>query len=276
MISKGELIHYYSEVSDYILPYLKDRPQSLNRFPNGIESTNFYQKDIDLDKSPKWLKTEKVYSDSNDKQIDYLICNDKETLIYMVNLGCIDFNPWNSTIKNLENPDWMVIDIDPDDDNFEEVIKTALMVREVLDNLEVESYCKTSGATGMHVYVPLGGKYNYESVKIFAQIIAREIQSKLPETTTLERSIKKRNHKIYIDYLQNRKGQTIAAPYSVRPHAGATVSTPLEWSEVQLKMRPRDFTIKNALKRFERKGDLWKPVLGPGIDIIKVIEKYNS
>ena len=276
MISKGELIHYYSEVSDYILPYLKDRPQSLNRFPNGIESTNFYQKDIDLDKSPKWLKTEKVYSDSNDKQIDYLICNDKETLIYMVNLGCIDFNPWNSTIKNLENPDWMVIDIDPDDDNFEEVIKTALMVREVLDNLEVESYCKTSGATGMHVYVPLGGKYNYESVKIFAQIIAREIQSKLPETTTLERSIKKRNHKIYIDYLQNRKGQTIAAPYSVRPHAGATVSTPLEWSEVQLKMRPSDFTIKNALKRFERKGDLWKPVLGAGIDIIKVIEKYNS
>ena len=276
MISKGELIHYYSEVSNYILPYLKDRPQSLNRFPNGIESTNFYQKDINLDKSPKWLKTEKVYSDSNDKQIDYLICNDKETLIYMVNLGCIDFNPWNSTIKNLENPDWMVIDIDPDDDNFEEVIKTALMVREVLDNLEVESYCKTSGATGMHVYVPLGGKYNYESVKIFAQIIAREIQSKLPETTTLERSIKKRNHKIYIDYLQNRKGQTIAAPYSVRPHAGATVSTPLEWSEVQLKMRPSDFTIKNALKRFERKGDLWKPVLGPGIDIIKVIEKYNS
>ncbi|SHG30891.1 ATP-dependent DNA ligase LigD phosphoesterase module /ATP-dependent DNA ligase LigD polymerase module [Flavobacterium micromati] len=275
-ISKGELIHYYSEVAEFILPYLKNRPESLNRFPNGISSTSFYQKDFDTSKVPSWLLTEKIVSDSNSSEIDYLICNDKETLIYMVNLGCIDFNPWNSTIKNLENPDWIVIDIDPSTDNFEEVIETALVVRAVLENLNVESYCKTSGASGMHVYVPLGGKYSYESVKLFAQLIAREVQIKLPETTTLERSIKKRNQKIYIDYLQNRKGQTIAAPYSVRPKRGATVSTPLDWSEVHSKLRPSDFTIKNALNRFEKKGDLWKPVLGSGIDLQKVIEKYNS
>ncbi|MCG9790873.1 DNA ligase D [Flavobacterium algicola] len=275
-ISKGEIIHYYSEITELILPYLKDRPESLNRFPNGIDSPNFYQKDIDTDKVPSWLATQKIVSDSNKSEIDYLICNDKETLIYMVNLGCIDFNPWNSTIQNLDKPDWMVIDIDPDNDNFQEVIETALKVREVLDNLEVESYCKTSGASGMHVYVPLAGKYSYESVKIFANIVAREVQSGLPDITTLNRSIKKRNHKIYIDYLQNRKGQTIAAPYSVRPHVRATVSTPLEWSELNNTLRPSNFTIKNVLKRFEKKGDIWKPVLGDGIDMKSIIEKYNA
>ncbi len=275
-ITKGELIHYYSEVSELILPYLQNRPQSLNRFPNGINGSSFYQKDLDTQKVPSWLLTHKIFSESNNKEIDYLICNDKETLIYMINLGCIDINPWNSTIQDLDFPDWIVIDIDPDTLNFEEVVTTALTIRKVLDNLEVDSYCKTSGASGMHVYIPLGAKYNYETVKLFAQIIAREVQGLLPDTTTLERSIKNRNHKIYIDYLQNRKGQTIAAPYSVRPTKDATVSTPLEWSEVNTKLKPTDFTIKNALQRFEKKGDIWKPVLDPGVDISKVLEKYNS
>ena len=275
-LSKGEIIHYYSEVADMIIPYLKDRPQSLNRFPNGINNLNFYQKDFDTKKMPEWFKTEKIYSESNAKEIDYLICNNKETLIYMVNLGCIDFNPWNSRIQNLNKPDWMVIDIDPSTNNFEEVIQTALMVRTVLDKLEVTSYCKTSGASGMHVYVPLGGIYEYQSVKIFANLIAREVQVNLPELTTLERSIKKRTLKIYIDYLQNRIGQTIAAPYSLRPVKGATISTPLKWEELNSKMKPTDFTIKNALKRFNAVGDIWKPVLGQGIDLLKVIANYEN
>lgn len=274
-VSKGEIIHYYSEVAEFILPYLKDRPQSLNRFPNGINSSSFYQKDFDTQKIPSWLTTKKVQSDGDKAEIDYLICNDKETLIYMVNLGCIDFNPWNSTIQNLDNPDWIVIDIDPDKDDFEEVIITALAVRKVLENLEVESYCKTSGASGMHVYIPLAATYNYESVKLFAQLIARDVQTQLPDITTLERSIKKRNHKIYIDYLQNRRGQTIAAPYCIRPVKGATVSTPLDWSEVHAKLRPTDFTIKNVKSRFDKKGDIWKPVLGKGIDINKIIANYR-
>lgn len=275
-LSKGEIIHYYSEVAALILPYLKDRPQSLNRFPNGINNSSFYQKDFDTERMPEWLRTEKIYSDSNSKEIDYLVCNDKETLIYMVNLGCIDFNPWNSRIQNLNKPDWMVIDIDPSTNNFEEVIQTALMVRTVLDKFEIISYCKTSGASGIHVYVPLGGLYDYDSVKSFANLVAREVQINLPEITTLERSIKKRNFKIYIDYLQNRAGQTIAAPYSLRPVKGATISTPLEWDEVHLKMRPSDFTVKNALKRFNTVGDIWKPVLGPGIDLLKVISNYEN
>ena len=275
-ITKGEIVQYYNEVADFILPYLKDRPQSMNRFPNGINAPGFYQKDVDVEKIPSWLKTKKVFSESNEEYLNYLICNDKATLLYMANLGCIEMNPWNSTIKHIENPDWLVIDIDPDNDNFEEVVQTALTVKEILDELETECYCKTSGASGLHVYIPLGAQYDYDSIKILGELLATEIQSRLPKITSLERSIKKRNHKIYIDYLQNRRGQTLAAPYSVRPKPGATVSTPLEWDEVNSKLHPSQFTIKNALKRFEKKGDLWKPVLGKGANIKKILHKLEN
>lgn len=275
-ITKGEIVHYYNEVAHFILPYLKDRPQSMNRFPNGINAPGFYQKDVDVEKIPSWLKTKKIFSESNEEYLNYLICNDKATLLYMANLGCIEMNPWNSTIKHVENPDWLVIDIDPEKDNFEEVVKTALTVKEVLDELETDCYCKTSGATGLHVYIPLGAQYDYDSIKILGELLATEIHSRLPKTTSLERSIKKRNHKIYIDYLQNRRGQTLAAPYSVRPKTGATVSTPLEWSEVNAKLHPSLFTIKNVLKRFEKKGDLWKPVLGKGANIKKILQKLED
>jgi bifunctional non-homologous end joining protein LigD len=275
-ITKGAIIQYYDEVTDLILPYLKDRPQSMNRFPNGIEAPHFYQKDLDLEKVPDWLKTQKIYSESNDDKLDYLICNNKATLLYMANLGCIDINPWNSTIRHLENPDWLVIDIDPANDKFEEVVQTALAVKEVMDELETECFCKTSGASGLHIYIPLGAKYDYDSIKILAQLIAKEVQEKLPQITTVERSIKKRNGKIYVDYLQNRRGQTIAAPYSVRPVPGAQVSTPLEWSEVTKKLHPSQFTIKNVLKRFEKKGDLWTGVLGKGANIKKILQKFEQ
>lgn len=275
-ITKGEIVQYYNEVSSLILPYLKDRPESMNRFPNGIAGPSFYQKDVDVDKIPTWLKTEKVYSESNDAEIDYLICNDKETLLYMANLGCIEMNPWNSTIKNIENPDWLVIDLDPSTDDFSPVIETALVVKEVLDELETECLCKTSGASGLHIYIPLGGKYDYDSIKILGELIANEVHSRIPDITSVERSIKKRNNKLYIDFLQNRRGQTLAAPYSARPKPGATVSTPLEWSEVNKKLHPSQFNIKNAMKRFEKKGDLWQPVLSKGADIKKIIEKLEE
>lgn len=275
-ITKGEIVQYYNEVADLILPYLKHRPQSMNRFPNGIDAPSFYQKDVDEDKIPSWIKTKKIYSESNDEHLNYLICNDKATLLYMANLGCIDINPWNSTIKHIENPDWLVIDIDPSNDKFKEVVQTALTVKEVMDELETECYCKTSGASGLHVYIPLGAKYDYDSIKILAELIASEVQKRLPEITSLERSIKKRNNKIYVDYLQNRRGQTLAAPYSVRPVPGAQVSTPLEWSEVTAKLHPSQFTIKNVLQRFEKKGDLWEPVLGKGANIKKIMHKLEN
>lgn len=276
-ITKGDVIQYYNEVAPLILPYLKDRPESMNRFPNGIDSPSFYQKDIDLDKTPKWLKTKKIFSESNDADVNYLICNDKETLLYMANLGCIEMNPWNSTIKHIQNPDWLVIDLDPATENdFPIVVQTALVVKEVMDELDTECLCKTSGATGLHIYIPLGAQYDYDSIKILAELIAKEVHARLPKITSIERSIKKRKNKLYIDFLQNRRGQTLAAPYSVRPKPGATVSTPLEWSEVTEKLHPSQFTIKNVLGRFEKKGDLWKPVLSKGANIKKIILKLEE
>ncbi|MCP2025508.1 bifunctional non-homologous end joining protein LigD [Flavobacterium sp. HSC-32F16] len=276
-ITKGDIIQYYNEAAPLILPYLKDRPESMNRFPNGIDSPGFYQKDIDVDKTPKWLKTKKIFSESNDADVNYLICNDKETLLYMANLGCIEINPWNSTIKNIQNPDWLVIDLDPaKEDDFKTVVETALVVKEVLDELETECLCKTSGASGLHIFIPLGAQYDYDSIKILAELIAKEVHTRLPKTTSIERSIKKRKNKLYIDFLQNRRGQTLAAPYSVRPKPGATVSTPLEWNEVNEKLHPSQFTIKNVLQRFEKKGDLWKPVLSKGANIKKIIKKLEE
>ena len=275
-ITKGDIVHYYEAVADLMLPYLKDRPQSMNRFPNGINGPSFYQKDVDVDKIPSWLKTQKVYSESNQTEINYLICNDKATLLYMANLGCIDINPWNSTIKHIDKPDWIVIDIDPEKEEFHEVVRTALTVKEVMDELDTDCYCKTSGATGLHVYIPLGAKYDYDVAKILAELIAREVHQRLPHTTSLERTVKKRSHKIYIDFLQNRSGQTLAAPYSVRPKPGATVSTPLEWSEINASLSPSHFTIRNVLKRFEQKGDIWKPVLGKGVNIESILKKIEA
>lgn len=276
-ITKGDVINYYNEVAEIMLPYLKDRPQNMNRFPNGINGISFYNKDVDVEKIPSWLQTRKIFSESNDDYIDYLLCNDRQTLLYMANLGCIEINPWNSRVQSIQRPDWVVMDLDPSKkDDFREVVRTALMVKEVLDEIGAPCYCKTSGATGLHVYIPLSAKYDYDTVKLFAQLIAQKVNERLPDTTSIVRSVEKRENKIYIDYLQNRFGQTLAAPYSVRPKPGATVSTPLEWSELNEKLSPSMFTIRNMLKRLETKGDLWKPVIGEGINIEAIIEKLSE
>ena len=274
-ITKGDLVSYYKDISAFILPYLKDRPQSLNRFPNGIKGASFYQKDINRDIVPAWLKTENIYSESNKANIDYLICNDQATLIYMANLGCIEINPWNSRITNITNPDWLVVDLDPEDISFKEVVKAALETKKVCDSMEIDCYCKTSGATGLHIYVPLAAKYDYEIARNFANLIAKKVNAALPDTTSLLRVPQKRKKKVYLDFLQNSKGQTLAAAYSVRPKPGATVSTPLEWKEVNDKLDPTLFTIKTIFKRLDKKGDLWKSVLGKGADIKKVLGKMQ-
>ena len=275
-ITKGELVKYYAEVTPFILPYLKDRPQSLHRFPNGIKDFGFFQKDLDTNVIPEWVRTEKVYSDFNKENLDYLICNDKETLMYMANLGCIEVNPWNSQLATLMKPSWMVIDLDPEDIAFSEVVKVAITTRQVLESFGIEGYCKTSGATGLHIFAPLANKYEYEVVRNFAQLIATRINSLLPEITSIIRQPKLRQKRVYIDYLQNSKGQTLAAPYGVRPRPGATVSTPLDWSEVNAKLDPKAFTIKTIFKRLDKKGDLWKPVIGKGNDLAKALKKLEG
>ncbi|KFF10777.1 ATP-dependent DNA ligase [Chryseobacterium soli] len=276
-ITKGDVVEYYQSVAEYILPYLKNRPLSLNRFPNGIEESGFYQKDAG-ENIPDWIKTTKVFSESTDKYIDYILCNDKATLAYLNNLGCIDLNPWNSSLPDLEHPDYLVLDLDPSKKNtFDEVIETALKVNEVLQSVKVKGYCKTSGSTGIHIYIPMGGTYDFDQVKDFAHILMKQVNEKLPKTTTLERSLQKRDDKkIYLDYLQNRSGQTLASVYSIRPKEGASVSMPLEWEELKPGLLPINFTIHNALERIKEKGDLFKPVLGKGIDMIKALELLQN
>jgi bifunctional non-homologous end joining protein LigD len=257
-----------------MLPYLQDRPESLHRYPNGIAGESFYQKD--LENHPTWVKTTLIHSDSAGKDIEYVLANDEATILYLINLGCIELNPWNSRIAHLENPDWAVIDLDPEDIGFDAVIESARAVHAVLDELGVPSYPKTSGATGIHIYIPMEAKYDYDQVKMFAQLIAQLAQTRVPKITSLERSPVKRQGKVYLDYLQNRHGQTLAAAYSVRPQPGATVSMPLDWSEVEPGLTPQQFTIHNAHERFNRDAHLWRPVIGPGINLKAVLNSLQS
>lgn len=272
-ITKGMVIDYYQSMAKYILPHLKDRPQSLNRFPNGINGMSFYQKDA-ADETPSWIPTQEVFSESTDKYIDYIVCNDKAALAYLNNLGCIEMNPWISKISNMDKPSYLVLDLDPSDNNtFDDVIETAQAVKYILDQGKIEGYPKTSGSTGIHIYIPMNGNYTYDEVKDFGHVLMQMVQIKLPKLTTLERSLQKRDkNKIYLDYLQNRRGQTLASVYSLRPKKDATVSMPLAWEEVKSGLKPADFNIFNALKRVEEKGDLFKPVLGKGVDILKAIK----
>ena len=273
--TKGDMIDHYEKIADYILPHLKGRALSLKRNPNGIKDKGFYHKDAG-ENVPAYVDVFKVKSGSNDKIIDYIVCNNKATLLYVANLGCIEMNPWNSTDKKPDHPTWMVIDIDPSVKNkFTEVVDTALVAKSIFDKAGIRSYCKTSGASGLHVYVPLKNKYEYATVRDFAHIIASLVQEQLPDTTTLERSLSKRGSKIYVDYLQNSGGQTLASVYSLRPVPGATVSTPLEWKEVNHKLSPKKFTIGNILSRIKKKGDLFLPVLNESNSIEKALKSLN-
>ncbi|WP_026451246.1 DNA ligase D [Aequorivita capsosiphonis] len=272
--TKYDLIDYYLNISEVILPYLIDRPQNLNRHPNGINKPSFYQKDNDT--LPDWVETVKIYSESSKKEIDYLLCQNEATLLYMANLGCIEINPWNATIGNLENPTYTVIDIDPSEKNtFEEVIEVALAAKEVLDLAKIKGFVKTSGSSGIHIYIPLGGEYAFDEARDFTKLLCYYIQEKLPKLTSMERAVKSRKGKIYLDFLQNRRGQTLAAPYCVRPKPGATVSAPLSWKEVKPGLQLLDFTIKTMPDRIEQMGDWFKPVLGKGMDMEAAIDNLS-
>lgn len=275
-ITKGMMIDYYQAIADYILPYLKDRPQSLKRNPNGIRDNGFFHKDAG-EQAPDWVKSFEVHSASSNKEIDYIICNDKQTLAYLNNLGCIELNPWHSTIKKPDHPDYLIIDIDPSEkNNFNQVIDAANAFKELLDSVKTPCFCKTSGASGLHIYLPMKKKYTYDEVKDFAHVLCSMVHEKIPTFTTLERSLKKRgNKKIYLDYLQNRKSQTIASVFSLRPKEEATVSMPLQWKEVKHGLLPTDFTIHNALKEIPKRAKLFLGILGPATNINKCLEAFQ-
>lgn len=271
-ITKRDMFNYYYQVAEYILPYLKDRPQSLNRFPNGIHGASFYQKDV-KGKAPNWMKTF-PYTTSEGEKKEYLVGENEATLLWMASLGCIEMNPWFSRVETPDNPDYCIIDLDPDENTFDQVIQAALAIKEVLDEVDVPCFCKTSGSTGMHVYIPLKAKVSYDQSQLFAKLIVNIIHEQLPEFTSLERVVKKRKGKMYLDFLQNRPGATIACPYSLRPKPGATVSMPLPWEEVKQGLRMKDFTIRNAVDRVRSEGDPFKGVLEKGIDLENTLERF--
>jgi bifunctional non-homologous end joining protein LigD len=274
-ITKRDMLNYYYQVAPYILPYLKDRPQSMNRHPNGINGESFYYKDV-TGKAPDWITTFKYTSDADNRERNYLVAKDEASLLYMASLGCIEMNPWHSRVQSEDYPDWCIIDLDPAKNTFDQVIEAAQVTKAVLDGMGVPSYPKTSGSTGIHVYIPLGAKYTYDQSKEFARVIARLVHEELPDYTSIERAVKDRKGKMYIDFLQNRAQATVSAPYSLRPKPGATVSMPLHWPEVKKGLTMKDFTIYNALERIKSEGDIFKSVLGKGIDLNKVIKQFNK
>jgi len=273
--TKGDVIDYYDRIADTLLPYLKDRPQNLHRHPNGIDGKSFFHKNIETD-LPSFVETVEVWSESNKKNIRYIACNNKETLLYLANLGCIELNPWNSRVQSLDKPDYMILDLDPNGRSFDDLLRVANEVHDVLLQVSEEHYPKTSGKSGLHIVVPLGGRYLYDDVRNFAELIMRMVHARLPEITSVERNPKKRKGKIYLDYLQNRFGQTLACAYSLRPYPGATVSTPLEWSEVKKGLTPARFTIQTIQSRLKEKGDIWKPTLEHRVDLEEALRRLEG
>lgn len=269
--TKGDLFEYYTEMAEYILPYLDGRPISMNRMPNGIKGPSFFQKNNEH--LPDWVPSADIFSDSNNEDLHWIVGGQLDTLLYVTQLGSIEINPWNSRIGQLDKPDWIVIDLDPEGVTFNDVIDVAKTVHEVTTEWGIPTYPKTSGKTGIHIYIPMGAKYTYEQAKNLAHLIVLEVNKRQPKITSVERNPEKRKHRIYLDFLQNREGQTLAAPYSVRPTPEASVSMPLHWDEVKKGLDPMDFTIKNAAKRLKRTGDLWKPVMGKGVDLGKILKK---
>ena len=253
--TKRDLIAYYDSVAPFLLPHLKDRPLSLKRYPNGIHEQYFFQKDSPAS-FPDWLRFETI------EDTRFVLADDRAALLYLANLGCIDQNPFMSRVGTLENPDWILIDLDPQECHFDRIVEAALLVRKQLDILELAGYPKTTGGDGLHIYVPVEPHYSYEETKSFAEVIARTLAAERSDLFTTPRSVAKRQKgRVYFDYLQNGAGKTIAAPYVARAYDGAPVATPLRWDEVRIGLYPTQFTIRNAAQRFEALGDLFIDVL---------------
>jgi bifunctional non-homologous end joining protein LigD len=272
--TKGDLIGYYETVAPLLLPYPRDRPLVLTRYPDGITGKSFFQKDAPAF-APKWVRTERIYSKDAGREIDYFIVNDVETLCYVANLGTIPLHLWGSRLGSLERPDWLVLDLDPKGAPFADVVTVARELHRLLEDLELPSYAKTSGATGLHILVPLGARYTYEEARTFARLLALLGVDAVPEISTVARPLGARGGKVYIDFGQNGHGRTIVAPFSLRPLPGAPASCPLLWSEVTARLDPKRFTLKTLPGRFEKMADPLAPVLAGSVDIAAAVERIQ-
>ena len=239
----------------------------LTRFPDGIEGKSFYQKDAPAF-APDWIRTVSIWSEDTQREIRYFVCDSVEALLYIANMGTIPLHLWASRVDSLERPDWCVLDLDPKDAPFSDVITVANVIHELCEAVSLPDFVKTTGKTGLHILLPLGRQCTYEQSRTLGELLARLVIRELPKITTITRQVQRRGAKVYIDYLQNRHGQTIVAPFSVRPLPGATVSMPLEWKEVNAKLDPTDYTIRTAPERMaKKKKDPVVPVLAEVPDL---------
>jgi bifunctional non-homologous end joining protein LigD len=271
--TKGDLIEYYRAISPWLLPYLRDRPLVMTRYPDGIRGKNFFQKDAPLG-TPEWVRTESIWSEDTQRDIDYFICNDLETLLHLANLATIPLHLWASRLESIDRPDWSILDLDPKGAPFTQVVEVAIAAKVLCDDIGMPCFAKTSGSSGMHVLLPLGGQCSFEQAKQLAEVMARVLVAELPKLATVERVISERGGKIYVDFLQNGHGKLLVSPFCVRPVEGARVSMPLRWSEVTAKLDPKQFTIRTAVARMEKLGeDPLRPVVTTQPKLAAVLAK---
>ncbi|HET9011277.1 MAG TPA: non-homologous end-joining DNA ligase [Gemmatimonadaceae bacterium] len=271
--TKGDLVEYYRAIAPWMLPYLRNRPVVLTRFPDGIDGKSFYQKDAP-EFAPAWMRVERIWSEETQREIRYFVCDDVESVLYIANMGSIPLHIWASRVGMLEQPDWCVIDLDPKDAPFSDVVRTARVLHRICEAAALPNFVKTTGKTGLHILIPLGQQCTYAQSRMLGELLARLVLRELGDIATITRQVTRRGEKVYLDYLQNRHGQTIVAPFSVRPLPGATVSMPLTWDEVDDGLDPRNYTIRNALARMERLGaDPVLPVLELRPDLAGVLHR---
>jgi bifunctional non-homologous end joining protein LigD len=272
LYTKGDLIQYYIEVAPYLLPLLQDRPLSLTRYPDGINGKWFYQKNKPAH-APRWIPSF-LWRSGKGKVTNYILCNNLETLVWLANQACIEIHPWFSRYDAVDYPDVAVFDLDPMDPlTFDDAREVAILIKGVLDELNIRAVPKTSGATGIHIYVPILRKFTYKEVQLFIQYIGRVILQAYPHKISIyERWVKDRQGKVYIDYLQNNRGQTVASAYSVRPQEGAPVSMPFRWEDIYT-VQPSMYTMKTAKSRLQEIGAFYRDVLREKQDIRPFLRK---
>jgi bifunctional non-homologous end joining protein LigD len=271
--TKGDLIDYYRAISPWILPYLADRPVVLTRYPDGIAGKSFFQKDAP-GFVPTWIRTERMWSEQAEREIDYFVCDNEDSLLYLINMGTIPLHVWASRTTEIDRPDWCVLDLDPKDAPFSDVISVAQTMHGLCEEIGLPNLVKTSGSSGLHVLIPLGRQCNYDEARSLGELLARLVTAELPEISTVTRQVSRRGGKVYIDYLQIGAGRLIVAPFSVRPLPGAPVSMPLRWTEVKTGLDIRSFTIKTAPERMQQlTRDPLREVLEQEPDLAEALER---
>jgi bifunctional non-homologous end joining protein LigD len=274
--TKGDLIDYYRAISPWILRYLRDRPLVMTRFPDGIKGKSFFQKDAP-GFGPDWLRKERMWSEHGGREIDYFVCDDEPSLLYVINLGTIPLHIWSSRAGSLQRPDWCILDLDPKGAPMGNVVKVALAARRLCDEIELPAYLKTSGSTGLHVLIPLGRQCTFEDCRMLGELLARVLVEDLGEIATIARALDARDGKVYIDFLQNGHGKLLVSPFSARPVPGAQVSTPLRWSEATSRLDPSRFTIKTVPGRLKKmKEDPLASVLDDVPDLSRALDRLGK